>query len=114
MQVRDELHWLYAGVRGLRTEVVMGGTSIMLERRALSRRPQIVVGTPGRTLDHMRSGALSCGDIVHVALDESDRDRIRAYLDAEVPTARGPDVHPELFEKLKALGYVNSDEVHGE
>ena len=73
MQVRDELHWLYAGVRGLRTEVVMGGTSIMLERRALSRRPQIVVGTPGRTLDHMRSGALSCGDIVHVALDESDR-----------------------------------------
>ncbi|NQZ97466.1 MAG: DEAD/DEAH box helicase [Myxococcales bacterium] len=73
MQVRDELHWLYAGVRGLRTEVVMGGTSIMLERRALARQPRIVVGTPGRTLDHMKSGALKSADICHVALDESNR-----------------------------------------
>ena len=73
MQVRDELHWLYAGVRGLRTEVVMGGTSIMLERRALARQPRIVVGTPGRTLDHMKSGALKSADICHVVLDESDR-----------------------------------------
>lgn len=73
MQVRDELHWLYAGVRGLRTEVVMGGTSITLERRALARRPQLVVGTPGRTLDHMKSGMLSSGGVCHVVLDESDR-----------------------------------------
>ena len=73
MQVRDELRWLYAGVRGLRTEVVMGGTSIMLERRALARQPRIVVGTPGRTLDHMKSGALKSADICHVALDESNR-----------------------------------------
>ena len=73
MQVREELQWLYAGIRGIRTEVVMGGTSIMLERRALSRWPQIVVGTPGRTLDHMRSGALIASGIQHVALDESDR-----------------------------------------
>ena len=73
MQVRDELQWLYAEVRGLRTEVVMGGTSIMLERRALARRPQIVVGTPGRTLDHMKSGMLNSGGVCHVVLDESDR-----------------------------------------
>ena len=73
MQVRDELHWLYAGVPGLRTEVVMGGTSIMLERRALARRPQIVVGTPGRTLDHMKSGTLGSSGVCHVVLDESDR-----------------------------------------
>lgn len=73
MQVRDELQWLYAGVRGLRTEVVMGGTSIALERRALARRPQLVVGTPGRTLDHMRSGMLRNDDVCHVVLDESDR-----------------------------------------
>ena len=37
MQVRDELAWLFEGVRGLGIEVVMGGTSIGLERRALAR-----------------------------------------------------------------------------
>jgi ATP-dependent RNA helicase DeaD len=73
MQVRDELSWLFAGVRGLGIEVVMGGTSIGLERRALSRRPQIVVGTPGRTLDHLNAGALVGDAVAHVVLDESDR-----------------------------------------
>ena len=73
MQVRDELHWLFAGVRGVETEVVMGGTSIGLERRALSRLPQIVVATPGRGLDHLRTRAMAGGDVTHVVLDESDR-----------------------------------------
>jgi len=73
MQVRDELSWLFAGIPGLGIEVVIGGTSIGLERRALSRRPRVVVGTPGRTLDHLKSGALDCSRVEHVVLDESDR-----------------------------------------
>ena len=73
MQVRGELSWLFASQRGLAVEVVMGGTSVGLERRALGRRPQIVVGTPGRTLDHLRSGALVCDAVEHVVLDEADR-----------------------------------------
>ena len=73
MQVREEFQWLYRGVKGLRTEVVMGGTSVMVERKALARKPQIVVGTPGRTLDHIKGGAFSTAGIEHVALDESDR-----------------------------------------
>ncbi len=73
MQVREELCWLFEGVRGLGIEVVMGGTSLGLERRALARRPQVVVGTPGRTLDHLQTGALACSGVAHVVLDESDR-----------------------------------------
>jgi ATP-dependent RNA helicase DeaD len=73
MQVRDELGWLFEGVRGLGIEVVMGGTSLGLERRALARRPAVVVGTPGRTLDHLKTGALVCDGVAHVVLDESDR-----------------------------------------
>ena len=73
MQVRDELRWLFAELRDTGIEVVMGGTSIGAERRALSRSPRIVVGTPGRTLDHLKAGALSLEDVVHVVLDESDR-----------------------------------------
>jgi len=73
VQVRDELSWLFEGTRGLGIEVVMGGTSLGLERRALARRPRVVVGTPGRTLDHLQNGALVCDGIDHVVLDESDR-----------------------------------------
>lgn len=73
MQVREELSWLFEGVRGLAIDVVMGGTSIGLERRSLARHPRIVVGTPGRTLDHMKAGALVCEQVEHVVLDESDR-----------------------------------------
>jgi ATP-dependent RNA helicase DeaD len=73
MQVREELSWLFAGTRKVAVEVVMGGTSLSVERRALGRRPQIVVGTPGRTLDHLKTGALRCHGVEHVVLDESDR-----------------------------------------
>ncbi len=73
MQVREELTWLFAGIRGLGIEVVMGGTSLGLERRALARDPQVVVATPGRALDHVRNGALRCSAVQHVVLDESDR-----------------------------------------
>jgi len=73
MQVRDELSWLFEDVAGFRIEVVMGGTSIGLERRALEQRPQVVVATPGRALDHCKRGSLSLGAIRHVVLDESDR-----------------------------------------
>ena len=59
MQVRDELKWLFAGASGLGVELVMGGAPMAFERRALSRNPQIVVGTPGRLLDHLRTGAYS-------------------------------------------------------
>ena len=72
-QVRDELGWLYAGLRGLRVEVVTGGTSVGMERRALSRKPALVVGTPGRLLDHMRNGALESDAVAHVVLDEADQ-----------------------------------------
>jgi ATP-dependent RNA helicase DeaD len=73
MQVREELCWLFKGLSGLGIEVVMGGTSIGHERRALARRPQIVVGTPGRTLDHLQAGTLVCEGVEHIVLDESDR-----------------------------------------
>jgi ATP-dependent RNA helicase DeaD len=72
-QVRGELQWLYANLRGLQVEVVTGGTSIEMERRALSRGPGLVVGTPGRLLDHMRNHAIDCDSIEHVILDEADQ-----------------------------------------
>jgi len=73
VQVRDELSWLYEEVPGMHIVSVTGGTDVGQERRALSRRAPIVVGTPGRLLDHIRSGALVCSEVRDVVLDEADR-----------------------------------------
>jgi ATP-dependent RNA helicase DeaD len=72
-QVKSELQWLYAELRGLKVEVVTGGTSVDGERRALARKPGLIVGTPGRLLDHMRNDAIDCDSIEHVILDEADQ-----------------------------------------
>ena len=72
-QVAGELRWLFEGIPDADVEVVTGGTDQVRERRALARRPGLVVGTPGRLLDHMRSRALTCANVEHVVLDEADQ-----------------------------------------
>jgi ATP-dependent RNA helicase DeaD len=52
---------------------VFGGEPIDRQIRALARGVDIVVGTPGRVLDHIERHTLYLGDIVHVVLDEADR-----------------------------------------
>lgn len=73
VQVSGELEWLYAGVPGLTVECVTGGSSVGQERRRLERKPTVVVGTPGRMLDHIRTRALDCSNVVELVLDEADR-----------------------------------------
>lgn len=93
-QLQAELAWLFAGLRGLRTCVVTGGTDIQRERQALRRGVTIVVGTPGRLLDHIRSGSLRVDALEHVVLDEADhmldmgfKDELDAITD-ELPVER--------------------------
>src|SRR3954452_12020030 len=52
---------------------IFGGEPIERQLRALHRGVDIVVGTPGRVLDHIQRRTLYLGDIVHVVLDEADR-----------------------------------------
>jgi ATP-dependent RNA helicase DeaD len=70
-QLGRELHWLYASL-GARVLVVTGGTSVGQERAQLQTLPQVVIGTPGRLLDHLRAGAMTLERIHTVALDEAD------------------------------------------
>ena len=50
-----------------------GGEPIERQIRALQKGVDLVVGTPGRVLDHIERRTLYLGDIVHVVLDEADR-----------------------------------------
>ena len=57
---------------GLRVQSLYGGRSIRPEHAALRRGAQVVVGTPGRTLDHLRQGNLDLGAVRFLVLDEAD------------------------------------------
>src|SRR5262245_12692249 len=61
-----------ARARRLRLQLLYGGRSLQPEAHALAAGPQIVVGTPGRTLDHLRQGTLDLGGVHFFVLDEGD------------------------------------------
>jgi ATP-dependent RNA helicase DeaD len=71
-QVTTELNRLgkYAGVRAL---AVYGGVGYERQMQGIRRGDQIIVGTPGRIIDHLERGSLSFADVRLVVLDEADR-----------------------------------------
>lgn len=71
-QVSNELAWLLAPV-GARALTVTGGTNVGVELRALARGAEVVVGTPGRLLDHLNRGAINPSGARAVVLDEADQ-----------------------------------------
>jgi ATP-dependent RNA helicase DeaD len=71
-QVEVELSWLYAPMR-VKVASVTGGGNYRDERRALGSGPAIVVGTPGRLLDHLQRGSIDGTQLGAVVLDEADR-----------------------------------------
>lgn len=71
IQVSEVLGRL-AAARHLRTTLLYGGRSLAPERHALANGAQVVIGTPGRTLDHLRRGNLLLGQLRIFVLDEAD------------------------------------------
>ncbi|MCW3095475.1 MAG: box helicase protein [Chthonomonadaceae bacterium] len=71
IQVAQETHTLSKFSR-LRVVPVYGGQPIDRQFRALSFGAHIVVGTPGRVLDHLRRGTLKLNNVKMVVLDEAD------------------------------------------
>ena len=61
-----------AALLGIGTVLVYGGADIERQKEKLRRYPQLVIGTPGRLLDHVRRGTLSLGSVNKVVLDEAD------------------------------------------
>jgi ATP-dependent RNA helicase DeaD len=72
LQVDAELRWLYANEKG-GVASVTGGASYRDERRALAAGPAVIVGTPGRLIDHLERGSIDASAVQAVVLDEADR-----------------------------------------
>jgi len=71
VQVASELAWLYAPLK-LKVACVTGGTGLGGDFRALGSAPDVVVGTPGRLVDHLERGSLALDATTELVLDEAD------------------------------------------
>ena len=72
VQVASDIN-SYGRFTGKHTLPIYGGQSINTQIRALKDCPQVVVGTPGRIIDHLERGSLQLENVVCVVLDEADR-----------------------------------------
>lgn len=96
-QIVDELRKLSHG-RKVRMEGIYGGQSINRDLRVLEAGLEIVVGTPGRVLDHLTRGTLVLDGVYHVVLDEADRMLDIGFRpDIERILRRVPDPHQTLL-----------------
>ena len=73
IQIGDELRGLLTYYRGIRVAVLYGGAGIGAQIKQLERKPQIVVATPGRLMDHYNRKTIRLDKIQTVVLDEADR-----------------------------------------
>ena len=73
IQIKEELQSLLTYYTGIRVAVVYGGAPIGGQIKALEKKPQIVVATPGRLMDHFKRKTLRLNKVKTVILDEADR-----------------------------------------
>jgi ATP-dependent RNA helicase DeaD len=71
IQVAEEIGKL-GRFKGIRSLPIYGGQDIVKQIRALKKKPQIIIGTPGRLLDHINRKTIKLEDVQTVVLDEAD------------------------------------------
>lgn len=72
VQIHDEITRIAKYVEKCRIVTVFGGDSMPRQIMALKRHPQIVVGTPGRTIDHINRKTIRVDHLKYMVLDEAD------------------------------------------
>ena len=72
IQVADAIESMATHLDGVRVVAVYGGASYVPQLKALASGTQVVVGTPGRVIDHLERGTLKLADLRFLVLDEAD------------------------------------------
>lgn len=73
IQVTGEFEKLSKYHRSISSLAVYGGQNISIQLKALKKGAQIVIGTPGRIMDHMERGTLKLNQVKYLVLDEADQ-----------------------------------------
>lgn len=81
IQVAEAFQGYAAHLKNFHIIPIYGGQSYTIQLRRLKRGVQVVVGTPGRIMDHMRRGTLNLGAISTLVLDEADEMLRMGFLD---------------------------------
>ncbi|GGP45072.1 ATP-dependent RNA helicase DeaD [Shewanella algicola] len=68
-------------MKGFHVLPIYGGQSMQQQLNALKRGPQVIVGTPGRVMDHMRRGTLKLDTLKALVLDEADEMLKMGFID---------------------------------
>jgi ATP-dependent RNA helicase DeaD len=72
-QVADQFTQLMKYREGFTCVPIYGGQKISIQLKLIKNYPQVIVGTPGRVLDHVRQGSLRLRSVRMVILDEADK-----------------------------------------
>ena len=80
IQVAEEIEKL-SRFKGLRSLPIYGGQDIVRQIRALKKKPQVIIGTPGRLLDHINRKTIKLDDVETVVLDEADEMLDMGFMD---------------------------------
>ena len=71
LQVTTEFN-KFAKNTGIKTATIYGGQGMGIQLDALRKKPEILVATPGRLIDHLKRGTIKLNNVKHVVLDEAD------------------------------------------
>lgn len=110
VQVAEAMTDFSKHMHGVNVVALYGGQRYDVQLRALRQGPQIVVGTPGRLLDHLKRGTLNLSNLSGLVLDEADEmlrmgfiedvETIMAQIPAEHQTALFSATMPEAIRRI--------------
>ncbi len=110
VQVAEALSSFSKHISGVNVVALYGGQRYDVQLRALRQGPQVVVGTPGRLLDHLKRGTLNLSNLSGLVLDEADEmlrmgfiedvETIMAQIPAEHQTALFSATMPEAIRRI--------------
>ncbi|HDS1204531.1 ATP-dependent RNA helicase DbpA [Shewanella algae] len=97
-QVAKELRRFARGIHNIKILTLCGGVPVGPQIGSLEHGAHIIVGTPGRVLDHLQKGRLDLGELQQLVLDEADRMLEMGFADAlEQISAYMPDKRQSLL-----------------
>ncbi|VFP88548.1 DEAD/DEAH family ATP-dependent RNA helicase [Candidatus Erwinia haradaeae] len=121
VQVSEAIIEFSKNMKGLNVVALYGGQRYDVQLRALRHGPQVVVGTPGRLLDHLKRGTLDLSKLHGLVLDEADEMLRMGFIeDVETIMAKIPDNHqtalfsatmPDVIRRITKRFMKNPQEV---
>ncbi len=81
IQVAEAFQRYASGIKGFHVLPIYGGQAYGSQLQQLKRGPQVIVGTPGRVMDHMRRKSLQLGQLSALVLDEADEMLKMGFID---------------------------------